>query len=565
MDPEEEAQLEVAATAPGVFAGREGKDFRVLAAGTAQNIAGLAVFAIAQFVTVILISRAFGGTTEGAVAVGVVTVGTQFAFIAAAGTRFGMDMAAVRYVAIDAGAGHLGRIRDVVRASVSIAGGVSLAVGAAVFLLAGPIGRSLAGSASADANVAAIRAAAVAIPFVAITYVWLGGSRGLKVMRHTLYVQWVMQPLLWIALMVGLLAVVDKTPQMAVWAYAASWLVAAVAARLFWGGLSGGHPHEDPEPGLVGTLVRYGAPRAPAALFSQGLFWIDFFVASALVSSGATTSEQVGVYAACVRVAVALVLFLTAVSYVFSPFVADLHARGERERLDRLFKAITRWTVAGTIPALLLMLIDPQGILRIFGGSNFAQGTTALRILAIGQGVNVSVGAAGFVLIMAGRTGWDLAVYAASAVLDFALALVLVPKFGINGAAAAQAITIALSNWLRLSLVRRFVGIFPWDGTYAPAARAGGRMCGLDDSGPLGHRRRAVVRATRPDRRGRRRRVRAAAAPLRSGRFGARRLVRGSRSSAPAEAAATIYAGSSPGSSAVGSRSSASGTAKVSA
>ena len=56
-----------------------------------------------------------------------------------------------------------------------------------------------------------------------------------------------------------------------------------------------------------------------------------------------------------------MVLFLTAVSYVFSPFVADLHARGERDRLDALFKAITRWTVAGTIPLLLLMLIVPAG------------------------------------------------------------------------------------------------------------------------------------------------------------------------------------------------------------
>ncbi len=466
MDPEEEAQLEAAATPPGVFAGHEGKDFRVLAAGTAQNIVGLAVFAISQFVTVILISRAFGGKAQGAVAVGVVTVGTQFAFIAAAGTRFGMDMAAVRYVAIDAGAGHLGRIRDVVRDSTSIAGGVSVAVGTVVFVLAGPIGRSLAGSGTADADVAAIRAAAVSMPFVALTYVWLGAGRGLKVMRHTLYVQWVAQPLLWIALMLAFWRV-DKTAQMAVWAYAASWLVAAAAARVFWGRLSGGHPREQPEPGLMRTLVRYGAPRAPAALFSQGLFWVDFFVASAFVSSGYTTSEDVGIYAACVRVAVALVLFLTAVAYVFSPFVADLHARGERQRLDRLFKAVTRWTVAGTIPALLLMLIEPQAILRMFGGANFAQGTTALRILSVGQAINVSVGAAGFVLIMAGRTGWDLTVYGSSVVLDFVLALVLVPKFGINGAAAAQAITIALSNWFRLSLVRRFVGIFPWDATYA--------------------------------------------------------------------------------------------------
>ena len=62
------------------------------------------------------------------------------------------------------------------------------------------------------------------------------------------------------------------------------------------------------------------------------------------------TPDELGVYSACVRVALAMVLFLTAVSYVFSPFVADLHARGERARLDRLFKSITRWTVAGHDP-----------------------------------------------------------------------------------------------------------------------------------------------------------------------------------------------------------------------
>ena len=105
---EEEGQLEAAARPPGVFSGTSGKDYRVLAAGTAQNIVGLAVFVVGTFAANILIARAFGGGGAGAVALGIVTIGTQFAFIVAAGTRFGMDMAAVRYVAIDVGAGHPG-------------------------------------------------------------------------------------------------------------------------------------------------------------------------------------------------------------------------------------------------------------------------------------------------------------------------------------------------------------------------------------------------------------------------------------------------------------------------
>jgi O-antigen/teichoic acid export membrane protein len=451
-------------------------DHRVLAAGTAQNIVGLAVFVVGSFGANILIPRAFGSGAAGATALGIVTLGTQFAFIAAAGTRFGMDMAAVRYVAIEIGAGHGGRIRAVVARSVLIAAAVSVVVAVVTFLLASPLGHLLGDD---SRSVDAMRGAAFALPFVALTYVYLGATRGLKIMRHTLYVQWVGQPLLWIVLMLAFWQV-NKSIGATVLAYGASWLLSTGAALWFWRRESRGFPNEPPEPDLTRTLARYGAPRAPAALLSQALFWVDYFVASVYVGKGSVSTAELGVYSASVRVALAMVLFLTAVSYVFSPFVADLHARGERERLDQLFKTITRWTVAGTIPIVLLMLVAPGPILQIFGGKTFVGGTVELRTLLIGQTVNVSVGAAGFVLIMAGFTGWDLVVYASSFLLDIVISILLVPHLGTEGAAIAQTVTIAASNALRLWLVWRFVHIHPYDSRYArlliPAALTGAAM-----------------------------------------------------------------------------------------
>ena len=165
MDPEEEAQLEVAAPS-GAFAGSQGRDFKTLAAGTAQNIVGLVVFVVGTFGAKILISRTFGAC--GPIARGIVTLGTQFAFIAAAGTRFGMDMASVRYVAIEVGAGHPGRVRPVVTRAAIIAGTVSVVIGALTFALAGPIGRGLGADTPEQSN-AAIRARALGFPFVALT------------------------------------------------------------------------------------------------------------------------------------------------------------------------------------------------------------------------------------------------------------------------------------------------------------------------------------------------------------------------------------------------------------
>ena len=93
--------------------------------------------------------------------------------------------------------------------------------------------------------------------------------------------------------------------------------------------------------------------------------------------------------------------------------------------------------------------------------------------------VPVIVGTVGFILIMAGRTGWDLLVYLAAFAIDVVIALTLAQPdvLGIRGAAIAQACTLTFSALARLFLVRRFLGIWPFDGWYvrlvAPAvARA---------------------------------------------------------------------------------------------
>src|SRR4029453_10222092 len=113
---------------------------------------------------------------------------------------------------------------------------------------------------------------------------------------------------------------------------------------------------------------------------------------------------------------------------------------------------LTRWTLAGTLPLLLLLLVVPGPVLEIFGGA-FDAGVTPLRILLIGQLVNVAVGSVGFILIMVGRTGWDLTVYAGSFVIDLAVAFALAPSLGARGGAIAPAVTLVVANAGRLYLV----------------------------------------------------------------------------------------------------------------
>ena len=275
----------------------------------------------------------------------------------------------------------------------------------------------------------AFRAAAVTIPFAALAFTYMGATRGLKIMRYTLYSQWTAQPIGWIVFTLGFWAIWAATAGAAGWAFGASWALALAIAAYGWQKEQRRFPHELTGEGIpeerTGPLLRFGALRAPATLFSQLIFWTDLFVLSLLSSGqGAAAEGQVGVYSAVLRAGQALFLFLTSVSLTFSPFVADLHHRGERAKLDDLYKQVTRWTLAATIPVLLVLAIMPGPVLRIFG-AEFVQGETALRILIVGMIVPVMVGTVGFILIMAGRTGWDLLVYVGGFAIDVTLALAL--------------------------------------------------------------------------------------------------------------------------------------------
>ena len=222
--------------------------------------------------------------------------------------------------------------------------------------------------------------------------------------------------------------------------------------------------------------MKFGMLRAPATLFAQLLFWIDTFVLAAYRSSA-----EVGVYGATVRTGQSLLLFLTSLSLVFSPFVADLHYRGEKDKLDALYKNVTRWGLATTLPILLALAILPGTIMRVYG-PRFVAGADALEDLDHrpdragdrrhgrvhpDHGRSHRLGPARLRRLVR-RRGRDRRLARAHV-------------HGMKGAAIAEAVTLTLSAFARLLLVKRFVDIWPFDRWFLrliPPALAGAVVMG---------------------------------------------------------------------------------------
>ena len=150
----------------------------------------------------------------------------------------------------------------------------------------------------------------------------------------------------------------------------------------------------------------------------------------------------VGYYAA----AYALISFMSNVGSAYGLSLLPTLTRlgGTPGEQHRLFGTATAQVFAATLPIAIGCTILAPGIIELVFGSDFSNSATPLRILVWAIPVSVLRDVAIAALMSHGREGRIFRLTAASAVLNLALNLLLIPRFSLAGAAAATVITEAV-------------------------------------------------------------------------------------------------------------------------
>jgi len=174
------------------------------------------------------------------------------------------------------------------------------------------------------------------------------------------------------------------------------------------------------------------------------------------------TSDKVGIYQVAVKASLLMMMFISAFGSIFAPIISALYHKGEKQKLASTFKTVTRWALFSTLLVFLVLIISPQEIMKIFG-SEFVLGASSLIILALGQLVHAGAGSSGYILIMTGRERMESLNDICVLILNVVLNIVLIPKFGILGAAIATAISFSLLNIIRVIEVYVFLKMHPFD------------------------------------------------------------------------------------------------------
>ncbi len=181
----------------------------------------------------------------------------------------------------------------------------------------------------------------------------------------------------------------------------------------------------------------------------------DILMVGSLVGAGA-----VGIYSAAAKTALWANFVLQSLNLVASPAYAILYAKGDREGLQKVVGTVTLWIFAPSVAISISLVIFAQPILSVFG-PEFVAAQWALKILIIGQLVDVLCGSVGNLMVMTGHQNKSVIVSSCCALVNVGLNAILIPQFGAVGAAIATTCTLGAWNvWLCI-LVIKYIKINP--------------------------------------------------------------------------------------------------------
>jgi O-antigen/teichoic acid export membrane protein len=216
-------------------------------------------------------------------------------------------------------------------------------------------------------------------------------------------------------------------------------------------------------------VVRLG-PRTPLAwktiLGISVPLWINVMMAYGLSQSDLLIlglfrgAREVAVYGNATTLVSLVLMSLMLVNLVVPPFIAELHAKGEHRRLERMLRLTA--TLAG-LPALVILttfLLFGSQILGFAYGAEYAAGGIYLAILSLGRLAVVFMGSCAMTLSMTGHQTTLMRITIITSVLTIAASLLVAREYGGVGLATTTTAGLCVQSLWLLFSVRRLTGMW---------------------------------------------------------------------------------------------------------
>jgi O-antigen/teichoic acid export membrane protein len=424
-----------------------------LARAGGMSLAGSVFAAVLAFVLAVVVGRGLGTSGTGLFfqVIGLFT-------IAATVLRLGADTGLVRSLSQQTATGRTADLHRTVIIALAPVVAIGVIAAVALWLFAPTVADLLAVPAERDEMISLVRWLAPFVGIAALLSVLLGGLRGIGRVAPYVLVQNVAVPVSRLALVliaIGVGAgfagsVLGWAAPLPVWCLAAAVLLIRQLAKSVRGTRSASATPRGP---LARQFWGFSSARGIAAAIEITLEWADVLLVAALAST-----SDAGIYAVVTRCVRAGQVVDQALRVTVGPRISALLATGEIAEARRLYAAGTKAMVLLTWPFYLMLAVMGPAILGLFG-PGFRAGAPVLLVISIAMMLMAAAGMLQSVLLMGGRSSWQMRNKAVELVVSITLNMILIPALGILGAGVTWAAVVLLDLGMAGWQVHRRLGV----------------------------------------------------------------------------------------------------------
>jgi O-antigen/teichoic acid export membrane protein len=423
-----------------------------------------------RFITAFFLARLLGAKDYGmySLALSATNIGVGLSLL-------GLDAALIRYVAVMVGRKDDESVWGTIQLGVSIAMLLSVVSGTILFGFAYPIAANVFHKATLAPL---LQLAAVLIPALTLSEVLASVTKGFKRMDYPVIAQFFFQPIIRL-IMIAILALGKFNPFSAIVTFGLADLGASLLMIYYLNRVYPLRRPLSPAKRDLKGLLAFSLPVWMSGLMVQFQSNLQAIV---LGTMGSITG--VGLFAIASQITAISGHFTSSINVSSKPIVAQLHDQNDMQQLGQIYQTANKWAVMVQLPIFLVMIIYPAALLSIFGNS-YIDGAAALIVLAIADLLNVGTGMGGIILDMTGYTRLKLFNSILRLGLYLGMDLLLIPRWGLMGAAVAVMVGEGTVNLLRMAQVYVLFKLLPFNMGFikpivaAIAAASGALLLGI--------------------------------------------------------------------------------------
>lgn len=400
-----------------------------------------------RFVLGIILARSLGAD-----GLGLFSLGLAVALALGAISRLGLLSAMERFLPPAIHQGNEVRIWGTLQVGMGLSAAASIFVAILLLVTASFVAVNLLDE---PAVAPFLRLISVSVPLMSVGRVLLASVRSFQRMEYHVYAEDLTFSISRFVFTITFLALGFGVAG-AMAAYALAWVLEIAVLLILLNHMFSLRRPLNPARRDVREILAYSAPLCLTTVIvrlgdSLEVFMLGLF--SSLTS--------IGLFTAAARIQSVGGVLRTSTSRAARPIISELHQRGDHIQLERIYQAVTRWSISFLLPYSLTTILFAAPLLAIFG-EDFETGTPVLIILSIGAMFSAATGVTSSMIVMTGHSRLSLVNTVVSLSLAFIASLLLIPKWGLIGAALAAVLSGGIMSVVRLFEVRGLEGLWPY-------------------------------------------------------------------------------------------------------